>query len=136
MKKHEPYTTPEHLRLLGMEVCIECGKLMSIDNSRCYNCGFSDEDDEELHEEMMNKKYTRIDGLRKVPYMVRLKPGGYYYNRHVKYHIQVYSGTLCGAIKIGETQYEQPLTDSFYNNHKSEICANCLKRFNQSGMAS
>lgn len=51
----KPFTTPEHLKLLGIEICQDCGKAMSMDNKICYGCGF-DNDDLILYEQIITKE--------------------------------------------------------------------------------
>ena len=48
----------EFLHVLGIETCLKCKKHLSINNSRCYNCDF-EEDDEKIHEAVINRKYQR-----------------------------------------------------------------------------
>ena len=52
------YPTPEHLKALGIGVCSDCGSLLSIDNTTCYNCGF-EPDDDAINEQALNAKYKK-----------------------------------------------------------------------------
>jgi len=97
------YTTPEHLELLGIHVCPDCGKMKSIENSLCYGCGF-DADDEILSEELLQQKYGKKIKDTKKLHLAKMT--NTLYNQNRKIHIIRSGITLCNIVNSSTRKFD------------------------------
>lgn len=128
-----PFTTPAHLKILGTEVCKDCGKTMSIENTVCYGCGFQ-KDDEYINEEALNRKYSIGNEMIYSLYLVSSdinKKGSV-----PRYHLMKNDFTLCGSAVSRRNKFEQiglmkiSRVPILYRNP----CAICLERLENEKM--
>jgi ribosomal protein L32 len=122
LKKHK---TPDHLKVLGIAVCSDCGSLLSIDNTTCYNCGF-DADDDQLNEDMLNNKYIKQWNNNGPHYLAKTKDNG-------KLHIYKDGNLLCGNLTHHKTNIS--LLGELNRNRLSQFLKNpcyfCKNRLGQ-----
>ena len=130
-KMKKQFHTPEHLQLLGIEVCKDCGHTKSVENSICYNCGF-ESDDLDLHEKMLNEKFINSDGTTK--YHIVKQKKTVITSEQAKYHIMKNGFSLCGLNLITTVKYEVvkglDIRSKFLID-SDNCCKTCFKNLNK-----
>jgi len=129
-----PFETPESLKVLGIELCQNCGKHMSNENKTCYSCGFEN-DNIFINETCLNQKYLVQQENEDVMFLVLRKQTSYNDEDNSVYHIMKNETTLCGTIsqrtnpfvKIGKMTFSRIPT--FYKN-PCKRCLNALEKTN------
>lgn len=126
MKKQ--FKQSEALIALGIQVCQNCGKHMSLENSTCYGCGF-ERDNLFIHEENLNNKYEIGNKINFPLILVKRKENSYHKDPTFMYHIMKGDKTLCGVISQTSNPFEIVgnmsfvLIPQFYKNP----CKYCLR---------
>lgn len=131
--KADAFDTPEHLKMLGISLCQDCGSHMSIDNTICYGCGFEN-DDQYINESAMQS----IHGIL----ITNDKPLFLVYNMSEKsdkkrrtFHIMRSGFSLCGLAVDNRNRFEVigrmilSRIPEFYKN-PCKKCLNALEKDN------